>query len=56
MVGSVWFRGTESGSDRVRFLHEWVLMPHPSDYEWVSLPAWAGAAGRGFAAGRVAAG
>jgi hypothetical protein len=44
LVRSVWFRGTESWSDRVRFLHEWVLMPRPPDWEWVSLPAWAGPA------------
>ena len=44
MVGSVWFRATERWSDRARFLHEWVLMPHPPDYEWVSLPTWAGPA------------
>jgi len=44
MVGSVWFRATESWSDRARFVHEWVLTPHPPDYEWVSLPRWAGPA------------
>jgi hypothetical protein len=44
LVRSVWFRGTESWSDRVRFLHEWVLMPRPPDWEWVSLPTWAGPA------------
>jgi hypothetical protein len=44
MVGSVWFRGTESWSDRLRFVHEWVLTPHPPDYAWVSLPRWAGLA------------
>ncbi|HSD27695.1 MAG TPA: nucleotidyltransferase family protein [Vicinamibacteria bacterium] len=41
LVGSVWFRATESGSDRLRHLHEWLLMPRPPDYEWVSLPTWA---------------
>jgi hypothetical protein len=44
MFGSVWFRGMESWSDRLRFFHEWVLTPHPPDFEWVSLPAWAGPA------------
>jgi hypothetical protein len=41
MVGSVWFRAMESWSDRARYIHEWVLTPHPPDYGWVSLPRWA---------------
>jgi hypothetical protein len=41
MLGSVSFRAMESGSDRLRHLHEWLLMPRPPDYAWVSLPAWA---------------
>ena len=44
MVGSTWFRGTESWSDRLRHLYEWGLMPRPPDWEWVSLPTWAGPA------------
>jgi hypothetical protein len=38
---SVWFRATESKSDRLRYLHERLLVPRPADYQWVSLPAWA---------------
>jgi Uncharacterised nucleotidyltransferase len=38
MFGSVWLRTTESWPDRLRHVHEWLLMPHPPDYEWVSLP------------------
>ncbi len=41
LVGSVWFRATETWPDRLRHLHEWLLMPRPPDYEWVSLPSWA---------------
>ena len=41
LVGSVWFRAIETWPDRLRHLHEWLLMPRPPDYEWVSLPAWA---------------
>ena len=44
LVGSVWFRGTASWWDRARFVRSWVLTPHPPDYAWVSLPAWAGPA------------
>jgi hypothetical protein len=44
MVGSVLVRATESWADRARFVREWVLAPHPPDYEWVSLPRWAGSA------------
>jgi hypothetical protein len=39
-VGSVWFRGMERWPDRLRHLHEWVLMPRPPDWEWLRLPAW----------------
>ncbi len=41
MLGSVWLRGMERWSDRLRHLHEWLLMPRPPDWEWVSLPTWA---------------
>jgi hypothetical protein len=41
MVGSVRFRAMERWPDRLRHLHEWLLMPRPPDYGWVSLPAWA---------------
>ncbi len=41
LVRSVWFRATETWPDRLRHLHEWLLMPRPPDYEWVSLPRWA---------------
>jgi hypothetical protein len=44
LVGSVWFRATETWADRLRHLHEWLLLPRPPDYEWVSLPPWAGPA------------
>jgi hypothetical protein len=32
---------TETWPDRLRHLHEWLLMPRPPDYEWVALPSWA---------------
>ncbi len=41
LLGSVWFRATETWPDRLRHLHEWLLMPRPPDYEWASLPPWA---------------
>jgi hypothetical protein len=41
LVDSVWFRANASWPDRVRHVHEWLLMPRPPDYEWVSLPTWA---------------
>ena len=41
MVSTVWFRGMERWSDRLRHLHEWLLMPRPPDYEWVALTPWA---------------
>jgi hypothetical protein len=41
LVGSIWFRATETWSDRLRHLHEWLLLPRPPDYEWLSLPTWA---------------
>jgi hypothetical protein len=31
----------ERWSDRLRYLHECVLVPHPPDWEWLPLPAWA---------------
>jgi hypothetical protein len=40
-VRSVWFRGTESARDRLRHVHEWVLMPRPPDWAWLPLPRWA---------------
>lgn len=44
LFGSVWLRATGTWADRLRHLHECLLVPHPPDYGWVSLPAWAGAA------------
>ena len=41
LVGSVWFRALETWPDRLRHLHEWLLMPRPPDYGWVALPPWA---------------
>jgi hypothetical protein len=41
VIGSIWFRATESWSDRARHVHEWLLMPRPPDWDWVPLPAWA---------------
>ena len=29
LVGSVWFRATETWPARLRHLHEWLLMPRP---------------------------
>lgn len=40
-VRSVWFRGMERWPDRLRHLHEWLLMPRPPDWESLPLPAWA---------------
>jgi hypothetical protein len=41
LLGSVRFRAFETWPDRLRHVHEWLLMPRPPDYEWVSLPPWA---------------
>jgi hypothetical protein len=37
-VRSVWFRGAENWADRLRHIHEWLLMPRPPDWGWLPLP------------------
>jgi hypothetical protein len=41
VVRSIRFRGMERWADRLRYVHESVVMPRPDDWESVELPGWA---------------